>query len=433
MTPEVSVVAKRIVALGVRAPHVTPLPFDPLQASPYLTCFLPGDSSRIVYAIDELAATSPDVTPPDGVAFGVIGLDRRVVWHHDPAALAAVQSAAPAPVARASLVDSFGTEVVSDLVDRGWLQHPDQLCTEYLLTTAQIEVTAHCNWGCGFCPVSLDRKEPATMPMSLFEEIIRKISPHDTIRYVTFHFYNEPTLDRFFNDRVAMLKRYGLRLRLFTNASNLTQDKIEMLESSGVLRQLVVNLPALQQAEFTDLTNTKARDRTLRHLDAAIEADLPTEIVVNGAGKDLTRRIEELRARYGDRGVTVKSTVVSDRAGTLAGSYHQAVRVDGPLRGCAWPVNHAHFSVSGDMFICCNDYHQREKFGNIRSGSVHEIMTSDAAVRVRRRVFGVDDAPSDYLCRSCHDQLLDFPRRQFRPPAAFPLTSPCARRETIHG
>jgi hypothetical protein len=124
----------------------------------------------------------------------------------------------------------------------------------------------------------------------------------------------------------------------------------------------------------------------------------------------------------------VVQTLTADRAGALRGSYHQGVYIDGPLRGCAWPVSHAHFSVTGDMFICCNDYYQREVFGNIRSGSVHEIMTGPAAVLARRRVFGVATAPADYLCRSCHDQLPDFPRRQFRPLASFPVPIPSCRR-----
>ena len=46
---------------------------------------------------------------------------------------------------------------------------------------------------------------------------IDKIAPIDTIRYVTFHFYNEPTLDRFFDERIAVLEQHGLHLALFTH------------------------------------------------------------------------------------------------------------------------------------------------------------------------------------------------------------------------
>jgi hypothetical protein len=392
-----------------------------LQTSPYLSYVSPRHASPIVFAIDELEPLAPKVAPPDNAAFGTIGLDRQIVWHDDPAALEAMQHAAPSPVPERVLIDAYGGRTVADLIRRGWLQHPSELCRDYHLTTAQIEVTAHCNWGCGFCPVSVERKPPATMPMDLFEEIIDKISVYDTLRYVTFHFFNEPTLDKFFVDRVRVLARYGLRLRLYTNASHLTVDKIEALAETGMLFSLVVNLPALQQDEFEQITRSKTRGKGLRNIDAAIRRGLPLSIVVNGSGADLNRRLDELRQHYEPLGVSVKPALISDRAGALTGHYHQAVRTEGALRGCAWPVNHAHFSVTGHMFICCNDYHQREVYGNIRSGSLHEIMTSEPAVLLRRRVFGVADAPADFVCRSCYDQSLDFPLRQFRPLKAFPV------------
>lgn len=398
---------------------------DLLQTSPYLTCLTAGQSSPIVYAVDEIEPVFPDVKPPDGAAFGVIGLDRNVVWHKDLNALDALQYAASAPVARQSLIETYGSQVVSDLVGHGWLQRPEELCTEYFLTSAQIEVTAHCNWGCSFCPVSTDRKPKATMPMPLFEEIIEKISPYDTIRCVTFHFFNEPTLDPFFEERIAVLEAHRLPLWLFTNATGLTEKKIGMLKRSGVLGRLVVNLPALHEEEFRALTQSKTHAIALRNLDVIIASGLPVEIAVSGTGEELTHRVDELRERYESPGVSVIATLTADRAGALSGRYHQGVRVEGPLTGCAWPVNHAYFSVAGDMFICCNDYYQREIFGNIRSGSLHEIMTSPAAVLLRRRVFGVSDAPADYVCRSCHDQLIEFPRRQFRPLASFPVRKSC--------
>lgn len=396
---------------------------ESLQTSPYLTCIRPGDPSPIVYAIDEAKPTTPEVTPGPQGGFGVIGLERTVEWHSDVRALHALQDAAAAPVDRRLLIERFGAEIVTDLVDRRWLQPPDQLCVDYLLTTAQIEVTAHCNWGCQFCPVSLHRKPAATMPMPLFREIIEKIAVYDTIRYVTFHFYNEPTLDPHFDERLDVLREHDLRLKLFTNGSKLGPERTAALHHSGVLDLLLVNLPALREDEFHSLTGARTYAASLRNVEAAVELGLPVKIAVNGQGPNLERRVAELRVRFGPLGVDVNPTLLSDRAGEVGGSYHQAVRVDGPLRGCSWPVNHAHFSVTGEMFICCNDYHQRETFGCVTSGSVHEIMTSPRAVLVRRRVFGVAEAPEDYLCRRCHDQLLDFPLRQFRPLATFPVNT----------
>lgn len=351
----------------------------------------------------------------------MIGLDRTVVWHSDPAALAALESAAAAPAPSSRLVSAFGHPLVADLLRRGWLQEPAELCREYLLRTAQIEVTAHCNWGCRYCPVSVDPKPRETMPMDLFTEIVAKLEPYDEIKYVTFHFFNEPTLDRHFKERVKVLQEYGRKLSLATNASALTPDKIEALQDSGVVHHLVVNLPALDEAEFRTLTGADTYRQSFANLETAIAAGWPITLAVNGTGHDGARNAAELKARYEPRGVEVLAPLTCDRAGTLDGEYHQAVRVEGRLRGCSWPVNHAYFSVRGDLFICCNDYYQRETFGNIRGRTVDDLMTGPDAVRARRRVFGVEQAPDDYLCRSCHDQLPDFGHRQFFPLASFPV------------
>jgi hypothetical protein len=206
-----------------------------------------------------------------------------------------------------------------------------------------------------------------------------------------------------------------------------------MLKQSGVLGRLVVNVPALQEEDFRELTKSKSHAVVMKNLDAVIAAGLPIEIAVTGTGAEVGQHVKELRDRYEAPNVKVKTTLTADRAGALSNHYNQAVWVDGLLRGCAWPVNHAYFSVKGDMFICCNDYYQRETFGNIQSGSVHEVMTTPAAVLLRQRVFGVAEAPTDYVCRSCHDQLIDFPRRQFRPLASFPVLNSCGMSGGCHG
>jgi hypothetical protein len=395
-----------------------------LQTTPYVTCIRPHQPLPIVYMTDTRAPSYPNAgRPPADAQFGIIGLDRQVVWRSDMASLIALEAAAAEPVATSELVERFGLEVISDLVANRWLQQPGDLCREYWLRTGQIEVTAHCNWGCRFCPVSSDPKPRETMPMSLFEEIIAKLCPHETIKYVTFHFFNEPTLDPHFDQRVRVLQQYGMRLSLATNASALTEKKIRVLQEEGVLHHLVVNLPSLDEQEFRDLTTSRHHGTSIRNLEHAISAGFPVTIAVNGVGEDVIRNVQALKERFGPSGAEVLPTQTCDRAGTVKGKYHQSIRVDGPLRGCSWPVNHAYFSVRGDMFICCNDYYQREVFGNIQQGSIHEIMSSPAAVRLRRRVFGVEPAPEDYICRTCHDQKLDFVHRQFRPLATFPLST----------
>lgn len=394
-----------------------------LQTTPYITLMRPNEPWPVIYVTDTLGPEYPDAAPPPPEAlFGIVPLDRRVVWRSDAAALDALEAAAPAPMPIRDLIASFGADVVDDLVWNNWLQAPDALCREYFLRTGQIEITAHCNWGCRYCPVATDPKPRETMPMDLFEEIIEKLSPYETIRFVTFHFFNEPTLDPHFEDRIRVLERYGMRLSLSSNLTALTPAKTKLLCETGVLHHLIVNLPSLNEPEFRHLTGSSLHAKVLRNLEPAIEACFPITIAVNGVGNSLDRNVRILKARYEHRSVEVRPTTTCDRAGVLTNEFSQQIAVTGRLTGCSWPVNHAYFSVRGDMFICCNDYYQREVFGNIRDGSLDDVMTSPLAVKLRRRVFGVDTAPSDYICRSCHDQTIDFVHRQFRPPATFRLS-----------
>lgn len=393
---------------------------DQLQTSPYLSRVDPGAESPIIYLTDTFGPTRPHGAPaPADAVFGIVGLDRQIIWQSDPRVLDLLVRCAAEPYGTDQLTAQFGSDRIADAVGRGWLQAPDELCRDYHLVSGEIEVTAHCNWGCRFCPVATDPKPRQSMPMGLFTEVIAKLAAISTLQYVTFQFFNEPTLDKHFIDRVAVLARYGLQLALYSNVSALTPDKIEALRRHGVLRHLIVNLPSIEAAEFADLTASRTYTPTLANLQNAIEAGLRVQIVVNGTGERLARNLDGVARRYVPLGVEVYPSLTCDRAGDVGGDYFQNVQVKGRLTGCGWPVQHANISVRGDLFLCCNDYYQREVFGNISEGSIDQLMTGERAVRARRRVFGVDQAPDDYPCRRCHNQQLDFAGRDFRPLATF--------------
>lgn len=222
--------------------------------APYLTCLRPDEPSPVVYVTDPLAPAYLAGDAPEDALFGVVGPDRRIVWESDPALLAMLEESAPAPVDTASLVERFGIGAVTRLHERSWLQRPEDLCSEYLLHTGQIEVTAHGNWGCRFCPVASDPKPRETMSMPLFTEIVEKLSHCGTISFVTFHFFNEPTLDKHFAERLDVLREYGMKLSFFTNGSGFTEKLLKLLES-GVLHHLVFNVSTTDAEEFRMLTN----------------------------------------------------------------------------------------------------------------------------------------------------------------------------------
>lgn len=390
-----------------------------LQTSPYLSSVRPGTGPDLVYLSDSSGPQAPVGAPPLGsTVFGVVGLDRVIVWQDDAAVLELLRYASEGPHDSGELSARFGAGRVEAAVARGWLQDPVELCRSYRVKSGEIEVTAHCNWGCVSCPVAADPKPRRTMPMGLFEEIVGKLAAADA-SYVTFQFFNEPTLDGYFSQRLEVLSRHGMPLALYSNASALTAPKIEDLKRTGVLKDLIVNIPSVDEAEFAGLTGSRSYRHTMGNTEAALRAGLPVQVVVNGVGARGERNLERVERHFVPLGAQVYPSLTCDRAGELGGEYAQDVRVEGRLTGCGWPVQHVNISVTGDLFLCCNDYYQREVFGHVGDGSIDELMSGERAVALRRKVFGVDEAPEDFLCRRCHNQLRDFPGRDFRPIATF--------------
>lgn len=394
-----------------------------LQTCPYITAVLPDSPSPVIYLTDPLDPDYPKLDDaPESAKFGIIDLDRTVTWREDKDELRVLESCALEPQRESKIVGRFGRNVVEDMKKMGWLKKEDDLCKDYYCRSVQIETTTHCNRSCRFCPVFIDPKTPSVMPMEMFTEIVEKAAVHKSIRFATFHFFNEPTLDPQFIERAEVLKDHGMKLALYTNASLLDKEKIEKLEVMDVIHVIWVNFPSLDRKEFMSLTQSDSFDMSIENIELLSKSGLPVKIAVNGTGKESFEKAEEMKKNYASSGIEVIHTDTCDRAGALEDTeYAQDIHITSRLTGCSWPVNHPYFSVNGDIFLCCNDYYQKEKFGNIKDGSLHEIMTSDEAVEMRRKVFGVSDSPDDFICRSCHDQTRDFSGRQFRPLASFPL------------
>ena len=51
--------------------------------------------------------------------------------------------------------------------------------------------------------------------------------------------------------------------------------------------------------------------------------------------------------------------------------------------------------------MCCLDYWQEAKFGNIAVAELDEILGGTIAASHRRQVYGLADADANLLCRKC--------------------------------
>ena len=299
------------------------------------------------------------------------------------------------------------SEDLTPLIAAGWLVRGD-VSHRHRLKIVSLETTTACNQKCYFCPVSIAPREDQVMSEAMFESIVGQlIAFGGTLESVFLQSYNEPTIDRNFVQWCRTLFAAKLPVAVLSNGSGLTPAKVDALAEAGPLRFLCINLSTLDRERY-------ARDRgedhlgiVLRNLDYAKDVAVAEQmkVVVLGVGDAVHERdFEDIRERFAGSRFAVEQHVVMDRAGWLDVGLKPPERKT-QLRGCdnvgSRPLQHLHITPAGKCVLCCEDYDERYVVGDLTSSTIAEVLESDAVATLRKWVYGIEEAPADFICRNC--------------------------------
>lgn len=295
------------------------------------------------------------------------------------------------------------------LAERGWLlPEEEDPSRRFRLKHVSLEAHTVCNQACYFCPVSVAPREDYFMPTELYERIVGELSAYrDTIEAVFMINYNEPTADRRFVDQVRTIKAAGLPPAVLTNGSGLTPDRIDALAEMGGLRFLSINLSTLDRDRYKRDRGGDHLELVLRNLDYAKDKPVAQEmdIVVLGTGNEDHRRdFAEISERFAGSRFRVKLFEVMDRAGYLQIGLKPSGR-HRRLAGCdnlgSRPLQHLHITPRGQCVLCCEDYDEYHVVGDLSRESVQDVLTGPELARMRRWIYGLEEAPDNFICRNC--------------------------------
>ena len=299
------------------------------------------------------------------------------------------------------------------LADEGWLVATgDDVHRRFLIKYVSIEALSVCNHGCYYCPVSVAPRKVEKMSTELFERVIGEIAALDhPIEGVGMNHYNEPTVDSRYLDQVRCIKNAGLRPATLSNGSGLTPSRVDGLIAMGGLHYLSVNISSLDQKTYKDQRGADHLPLVLKNLDYMATRPVAETmiLVVLGTGDQAHRdEHERIAERFAGTRFEVELFVVNDRAGFLDLGL-TAEGDDGCLGGCeqmgSRPINHIHISARGRCILCCQDYNERWEVGDLHTQSLKEILSGDEFARMRRWTYGLEEAPDDFLCRTCNYSL----------------------------
>lgn len=295
------------------------------------------------------------------------------------------------------------------LAEEGWLvDAATDLSRRYYLKYVSLEAHTVCNQACYFCPVSVAPRASHFMPTEMYERIVAEIAElGEPVEAVFMISYNEPTLDRRFVDQVRTIKEAGLPPATLTNGTGLTPERVDAIVDMGGLRFLSINISTLDRERYrTDRGGDHLR-QVLKNLDYAKDRPVAEDmhVVVLGTGDEThDKDFEALRERFAGSRFKVERWVANDRAGYL----EVGLKAEGPDRslcGCehmgSRPLHHLHVNPYGQCILCCQDYNETVVVGDLARQSVREVLVGDDFARARRQVYGLEEAPREFICHNC--------------------------------
>ena len=297
----------------------------------------------------------------------------------------------------------------ASLEAEGWVVGGDaDLSRRHRLRIVSLETMTACNQKCYFCPVSIAPRADYLMPDALFERLVEELTTfRPTLESVFLQSYNEPTLDRRFLDQCRTLFAAKLPVAVLSNGSGLTPAKADALATEGPLRFLCINLSTLDRERYAQDRGADHLPAVLRNVDYVKDVPVATEmkIVVLGTGDAVhARDFEEIRDRYSGTRFTVEQHTVMDRAGWLDVGLKAADR-GRRLAGCdnvgSRPLQHLHITPHGNCVLCCEDYDENYLVGDLTQSSIAEVLEGPELAKMRRWVYGIEEAPDDFMCRNC--------------------------------
>lgn len=299
-------------------------------------------------------------------------------------------------------------ESSEELERDGWLvRNGHDLSRAHRLKIVSLETLTTCNQKCYFCPVSIAPRADFAMPDEMFARIVAELKVFTTIESVFLQSYNEPTLDRRFLDQCRTLIENGLPVAVLSNGSGFTPAKTDALIAMGGLRYLCINLSTLDRERYEHDRGADHLPVVVRNLEYLKDKPLAQEmkIVVLGTGNAVhDSDFAAISEAFAGSRFIVERHVVMDRAGWLDVGLKAEDRMR-PLAGCdnlgSRPIQHLHITPHGKCVLCCEDYDENYVVGDLTRSSIAEVLEGDEMAKMRRWIYGIEEAPADFMCRDC--------------------------------
>lgn len=327
---------------------------------------------------------------------------------------------------------------IQELRAKAATHHVRDLIWDQLRSTkvviGQLDPNGLCNANCWFCPVKYEGNPPEyvhQMAPEEFDLILRRIREATVVDQSKFPFiftahYNEVLLYKHFDKTPDLFRKNRFISMVLSNGTPLVPAKTDIIMANpDVFMNIYLNIPAIERSDWAEKAGfpEKTHEILLRNLDYLHEkAKIPIMVgnnLISEYWKDdllsegfytPLERAQRIMAEFKDRWPKFQVSIADglvDRAGALAKvnvlKNKRAIMMPGQkVIGCHHDLDTTnsriygwlHINSKGDLFVCCDDYEMKYKFGNLLETPLDEIWLSERHVDVLEQAF-------KELCMGC--------------------------------
>ncbi|MBT5873500.1 MAG: radical SAM protein [Candidatus Latescibacteria bacterium] len=270
-----------------------------------------------------------------------------------------------------------------------------------------------CNASCVFCPSGKPflKVSHGVMPDELYENIVDEAAKHRILRFAPF-LQNEPLRDPKIHERVAYarkkLPRYS-QVRLISNGALLTEEMGRNLIDAG-LTKLIISIQSIEKDVYEETMRGLTFEQTMENVMQFVELkerlgkknpDFEVWMVRTAY---VEKKLKEHKDFWSSKGIKLKARKLNNQANP---DLEQSMRERGDIpvdaweyaQSCSIPFWRAWVTWTGDMILCCADWHRSTVLGNINESSIEEIWNGRLYKEHRDRMLSGD--VSGTLCQDC--------------------------------
>lgn len=263
-----------------------------------------------------------------------------------------------------------------------------------------METSNFCNAACLMCPHQTMKRPPKIMAPEIFARIIARIKKEKLpLNKVFFSGLGEPLTDPRLLARIKELKKIGVAIRLYTNASLLTPEIFRRLVDLG-LEEINISFNGATPQQYRKIMKLNFA-KTKKNINALIKIKNQKRsprpliqislVVIKENEPDIKKHLRNWSGK-------VDSVTVS-RAHAWGGKVKISSKLTYPCRSLWHTFN---IDSRGNFIICCRDFESRSILGNIQTHSFAEILKSPIIKRFRCRHFKYLLSELPVMCQYCN-------------------------------